>query len=154
MTHLRAHRAIRRSTSWVRAGVWLLGIGALAGCTQYPNTKALCKGHVFLKLEGMVGNGQTLDREEIGMRIENDSISFSGNLLIGGDQIKLCKIGSIEYARKDELYFDTSGCTREGKENISGRTYGTYNYITRKLTLSHQDHKDLTGGSFACQDTK
>ncbi|MGA2549439.1 MAG: hypothetical protein ABSF50_04760 [Burkholderiaceae bacterium] len=133
---------------------YFLILALLGGCTQYPNTVAVCKGQISLKIGEMVGNVQASDKEEIGMRIENDRISLSGNVLIGAEQVRVCRIGSIEFAKKDEIFFDTSGCNRDGKEGLTGRIYGTYNYITRKLNVSHQDRKDLSGGSFVCRDAK
>ena len=89
------------------------------------------------------------------MRIYKDRISLTGNSLQGIDDQMVCQIGSIEFARKDELYFDSDGCQRQKTSEV--RTYGTYNFITSHLSLS--EHFPPTGwtwseGGYECSDAK
>ena len=89
-----------------------------------------------------------MSNQVIGMRLENDQISFSGNQYLLGQKIKVCPIGSIEFATKDEIYFDSSGCsmTTSGWE----RQYGTYNLITKELHLTNGIVTGLVQGAFTC----
>jgi hypothetical protein len=89
------------------------------------------------------------------MRVTDDKVYFSGNSMLLGDGIKICRIGSIEFAKKDEMYFDSAGCSMEGK--ALKRQYGTYNYITKKLNLSNTLENGLVfyiTGAFHCSKTK
>ncbi|MGB8078555.1 MAG: hypothetical protein WCF09_11835 [Gallionella sp.] len=130
--------------------ILLLPLFFLSACSQYPNTKSLCEGEV--SSFGKVNFSDVHD--EIGMSLQNDVINFSGSSLLTGRNIKVCKIGSIEFAQKDEAFFDTSGCTMEGK--IGKRTYGTYNFITKKLHISNEDWLGsdlLLQGTFTCKES-
>ena len=139
---------------------WLLVIFSLliVGCnntstiSEYENGAYLCKGSTHsLAVTGSVAD---LD-DEIAMRVTDDRVFFSGSSMLQGDNIKICPIGSIEFAKKDEMYFDSSGCSMDDK--ALKRQYGTYNYITKKLNLSNEFDNGLVGyiqGSFHCSESK
>ena len=123
----------------------------LTACSQYQNKTMVCNGSIGLwntKLMN-IANSQT-----IGMRIEGDKISLTGNRFQGADEVKVCKIGSIEFAKKDEIYFDTDGCSMTGK-NSKSRKYGTFNYITKELNFTQKfDTLEFNQGTFECKDEK
>jgi hypothetical protein len=141
----------------IRLMIWLLVVASavtLAGCgNQYPESVMLCQGSVNTWVNGHLT--ATLENQTIGMRISQDRISLTGNSFQGIDEQKVCRIGSIEFARKDELFFDSGGCSMKNKSEV--RKYGTYNVITRHLSFS--EHFAPTGmtwsdGNYECSESK
>jgi hypothetical protein len=111
----------------------------LTACAQkdYSNGKYSCNGDIDSHLVFANGSSQnfTHEKQVIAMRIENNKVYFSGNTLLLGDAIQICKIGMIEFAKKDEMYFDTNGCAMNSKEE-KNRKFGTYNFITKVMHLN------------------
>jgi hypothetical protein len=125
----------------------------LEGCSQYPDTVMLCKGSVSAWVNGHLT--AKVDDQSIGMHISNDRISLTGSSFLGVDNQKVCRIASNEYAKKDELVFDTDGCQMKGKSDV--RQYGTYNFITRHLAISnHMPPAGLTwaDGDYECSEAR
>lgn len=128
----------------------LLCVLLLTACSQYEDGKYLCKGSV----RSITAAGSTTSgNQQIAFRLESDKVSFSGNGLLSGDQIGVCEIGSNEFAKKDELFFDTLGCTTNGK-NQTSRKYGTYSKLSKLLVFTNEGADGLVYGTFACDDTK
>ena len=123
----------------------------LISCSQYQDKTMVCKGSISI----WTSSGMNLvDSQIIGMRIEIDKISLNGNGYQGVDELKVCKIGSIEFSKKDVIYFDTDGCSMEGKDTNS-RKYGTYNYITKELNFTQQFNIGLFNqGTYDCKEGK
>lgn len=143
-------RAIRPTICFVAAACALM---SQACSNQYPDTVMLCKGSVNTWVDGHFT--AKLDDQKIGMRISDDRISLTGNSLQGIDEQKLCRIGSIQFAKKDELFFDTDGCHM--KATSEARQYGTYNLISKHLVISN--HLPPTGftwtdGDYECSEAK
>jgi hypothetical protein len=126
----------------------------LAACSnQYPDTVMLCKGSVQTWINGQLG--AKMENESIGMHLSNDRISLTGNGLQGIDEQKVCRIGSIEFAKKDELFFDSDGCSMKNVSEV--RKAGTYNLITRHLSFSvHFPPTGMTwsDGDYECSEAK
>jgi len=123
----------------------------LISCSQYQDKTMFCKGSIALWSQKGVNQ---LNSEVIGMRIEKDKISLSGNGYQSVDELKVCKIGSIEFSKKDVIYFDSDGCSIEGK-NTRSRKYGTYNYITKELNFTQQfDIGFFNQGTYQCKEEK
>ena len=125
----------------------------LAACSsQYPDTVMFCQGSVNTAANGVLGSAEN---QTIGMRVSHDKISLTGNLLQGIDEQKVCRIGSNEFAKKDELFFDSDGCQMNEKSDV--RKYGTYNFITTRLSFTMhlapmmQIHSE---GDYECTDAK
>jgi hypothetical protein len=97
----------------------------------------------------------TKDQQEIAAHIvKRSKINFSGNSLLGGDDISICPAGTLGTSH-DEYLFDSESCS--GSTSGQGRTYGTYNPITRNLSVSSDRHVVdvwLVEGSFACVPIK
>jgi hypothetical protein len=120
---------------------------------QYPDKVMLCRGSVSTWVNARFT--AKVDGETIGMHISKDRISLTGSKFLGLENQPVCPIGSIEFAKNDELYFDTDGCQLKGKSDV--RQYGTYNFITRHLEISN--HLPPTGltwaeGNYLCAETK
>ena len=127
----------------------LLCVLLLTACSQYKDGKYQCKGSV----RSITAAGSTTSgNQQIAFRLDNDKVSFSGNEFLVGDQIGVCEIGSNEFAKKDELFFDTSGCGTNRK-NQESRKYGTYNKLSKVLVLTNEDSNGLIYGTFACDHT-
>lgn len=138
-----------------------LGVGVLATLafqylhlgTQYPDIRMLCKGDIYSHLNGMSSHPSdlTLENQIIGMNIQKDSIELTGNNFQSLNSLNVCKLGETELAKKDELFFDTDGCgTTESTEK---KSFGTFNYITKKLTFTHEfSLTDRNIGQYLCQD--
>lgn len=131
----------------------------LTACTQsnYSNGKHSCNGEVNTNLVYENGNFHnfTEKKQTIAMRIEDNKVYFSGNALLFGDDIKICKIGTIEFAKKDEMYFDTNGCTMKITQE-KHRKWGTYNFITKELHLTNdlENNLNYNSGKFICEIAK
>jgi hypothetical protein len=125
----------------------------LAACgNQYPDTVMLCQGSVNTRVNGHLT--ATMEDEKIGLRISNDKISLTGNSFQAIDEQRVCRIGSIEFAKKDELFFDSGGCTMRQADVRRG---GTYNFITRHLLFSvHFPPTGMTwsDGDYECSEAK
>jgi len=124
--------AIKETIAWILIAFSLLLSGCSGrsgGSSQYENGAYLCKGIIYSLT---VTDSADLTNEEIAMRVTDDKVYFSGNSMLLGDGIKLCPIGSIEFAKKDEMYFDSAGCSMDGKM-LTISADGTYNYITKKI---------------------
>jgi hypothetical protein len=121
----------------------------ITSCSQYQDKKMLCRGTINLwTITGL----NVINSQSIGLRIENDSISLSGNNFQSIEEQKVCKIGTIEFSKKDEIYFDSDGCSMNVK-NIKDRKFGTYNYITKQLSFSQNfDVGTFNEGSYICVD--
>jgi hypothetical protein len=70
----------------------------------------------------------TADDEEIVARITGNAMTFSGNSLLLGRDIKVARIG-------DDIYFDSDTCG--GPVTTQTRQYGTFNRILMTLVLTN-----------------
>lgn len=112
---------------------------SLISCSQYENGKYSCDGSINTNLVYTDGNFSniTSNNEKIGMRIDSHKVYLSGSSLILGDGVQICKIGTIEFAKKDEMYFDNSVCKMQIDLNSTiHRTHGTFNFITKELVVT------------------
>jgi hypothetical protein len=128
----------------------------LTACAQkdYSNGKYSCNGEIYTNIVYVNGNSQNFTHEKqiIAMRIENNKVYFSGSTLLLGDAIQICKVGTIEFAKKDEMYFDTNGCTMNVAQE-KNRKFGTYNFITKVMHLTNELENELgtNSGKFVCE---
>ncbi len=142
----------------VRLTIWLVvaasgGLTLTACSSQYPDTVMLCQGSVNSWINGHFS--AKVDDQKIGMRIFNDRISLTGNSLQGIDEQKVCRIGSIEFAKKDDLFFDSDGCHMKTTSDV--RNYGTYNFITRHLSFTMHlapPGQIWSEGDYECSEAK
>jgi hypothetical protein len=80
--------------------------------------------------------------------VMEDRISFSGNGLLLGTDIPICR-------HTDEFYFDSQSCEGGPVDLSRRREYGTLNKITGELHLSNQSPQlFLVQGSFICKKTE
>ena len=117
----------------------IITLFSLISCSQYENGIYLCDGSINTNLVYKDGNfsNTTSNNEKIGMRIDSQKVYLSGSNLILGDGVQICKIGKIEFAKKDEMYFDNSGCKMQIDLNsMVHRTHGTFNFITKELVVT------------------
>jgi hypothetical protein len=117
----------------------LITVLFLISCSQYENSKYSCDGSINTNLVYEDGNfsNTTSDNQKIGMRIDSQKVYLSGSTLILGDGVPICRIGTIELAKKDEMYFDNSGCKMKiDLGSKTHRTFGTFNFITKKLVVT------------------
>ena len=127
----------------------LLAASVMHGCSRntYQDRTMLCRGSIV----SWTG-GRSLylgDSSKIGLRIENDVVSTSGNGMISVDSIKGCQPNENQYSKKDHLFFDSSGC--RSSEAPTKRTYGSFDYLTKELQISqHFDHLEWVDGKFKC----
>ena len=132
---------------WQNIGAILSVIVAIGLSSQLAvaldDTYLRCKGSVALF--GASGT-ERAEKEEIAAHVTKDRINFSGNVLLVGTDIQICK-------DTEDLYFDSQSC-RGGPVDLSRpREYGTLNKITGELHLSNESPKlpfFLAQGSFTC----
>jgi len=115
----------------------------LFACSQYPNKEFLCKGSTTLQ-------GTKDKNQEIGMRLENDRITFTGNNLISLYSYNVCKIGGS--VTNDEIHFDSNECG--STEKRISRNNGTYNFITKILTIVNVNNGSVFIGDYSCEEVK
>lgn len=123
----------------------------VAACSSgYPKKLLLCEGNVDNLDKNSGASGIIADHSEIAIRIENGKISFSGSNLFIGTDIDVCRLGSSDFAMKDQLFFEAPTCpaTAHGEK----RVYGTYNFITRKLEITDDSPAANLRGTFVCKD--
>jgi hypothetical protein len=103
-------------------------------------------GDLILRCMGTIASFMpstwTKDDQEIAVHIQGQIISFSGNDLLLGQNIRICKGG-------DDVYFDSDTC--EGKVTTNTRQYGTFNRILRRLILTNTTDKIGLTGNFKCE---
>ena len=131
----------------------------ISSCGQYETGKFICKGRLYINNVYPDSTSSFVEQTDqvIAMHIDSSKVDFSGNNLLLGNQIKICKIGEIEFSKKDEMYFDNSGCkTVITNPKNETRKYGTYNFITNELTLTNMLQNDLSmvRGTFTCEEKK
>jgi hypothetical protein len=109
------------------------------------DTYLRCKGSVAIFRETGV---ETIDKQEIAAHVMEDRISVSGNGLLLGTDIPICR-------HTDEFYFDSQSCEGGPVDLSRRREYGTLNKITGELHLSNQSPQlFLVQGSFICKKTE
>jgi hypothetical protein len=143
MTHRRVGgRAFGPSVS-VLIEIWVASQPAVA----LGDTYLRCKGAITILYESGV---QSLEEQEIAAHVLRDRINFSGNHLLRGRDIQICKQST------DDFYFDSRTCEEGGPVDLSRpREYGTLNKITGELSLSNEEpRRPLAQGSFVCKPTE
>ena len=133
----------------------ILAVLACAGCAKTGHTTG--EQDIYLKCTGSIGvigsNSYTAENQEIAAHIKGSKISFSGNDLLGGENISICTTHPDGTAQDAAYYrFDSDSC--ESKQKGDNRTYGTYYWVLRKLDLSHTTSGPVTyiaQGRFKCQ---
>ena len=128
----------------------LLAASVMHGCSRntYQDRTMLCRGSIV----SWTG-GRSLylgDSSKIGLRIENDVVSTSGNGMISVDSIKGCQPNENQYSKRDHLVFDSSGCRSSASPD--NRTYGSFNYLTKELEILQAfDRLEWVSGKFKCE---
>jgi hypothetical protein len=122
----------------------LLTVTAPVQLIALDETYLRCKGTIYVYYETGV---QSLENQEIAAHVLPDRINFSGNSLILGTDIPICRQST------DEFYFDSQSCKEGGPVDLSRpRQYGTVNKVTGELHLSNEAPKQsLAQGSFVCK---
>jgi len=123
----------------------------LISCSEYKDKVMVCKGTVEF------WDGKNLNHFEsslVGLRIENDKITITGNGFHTINEIKVCKINSSNDAKRDKLYFNEGGCADDG-ELRKVKKRGTYNLITKVLVFKYRHSGDRwSEGTYICEDSK
>ena len=118
------------------------------GCSRntYQDRAMLCKGKIVSRSEK--GSEDLGDSFKLGLSIKKDMVSVSGNGIISGERMKGCSPSENPSSKTDEVFFSSSGC---GAKDDIGKTYGTFNYLTNELNISH-DLKETqwVQGMFQC----
>lgn len=117
----------------------------LSGCSNYPDIATSCTGSL-----STAGLGVIDTKSKIGLRIERDKISLTGDWINGLNSLVVCKISSNFISKKDLIYFDTSGCDNIEPSNKENRKYGTYNILTKQLDYT----EPIYSGSYVCSAQK
>jgi hypothetical protein len=108
----------------------LLTVTAPVQLIALDETYLRCKGTIYVYYETGV---QSLENQEIAAHVLPDRINFSGNSLILGTDIPICRQST------DEFYFDSQSCKEGGPVDLSRpRQYGTVNKVTGELHLSNE----------------
>ena len=105
-----------------------------------------CKGVIAIFYDTGV---ESLEKQEIAAHVMQDRINFSGNSLLSGTDIQICRQST------DDFYFDSQSCKGGPVDLSSPREYGTLNKITGELHLSKEAPKlHFAQGSFFCKRTE
>jgi hypothetical protein len=114
-------------------------------------SQVVARGDAYLRCKGTItvyyeSGLQSLENEEIFAHVMHDRINFSGNHLLLGWDIRICRKSS------DEFYFDSQSCKEGGPVDLlRPRQYGTLNKVTGELNLGSEIPKEpFAEGSFAC----
>jgi hypothetical protein len=136
----------------VLGAVTLLGVQRLHFGSQYKDISMVCEGEVFAGLSN--GARSISEIQKIGMRVQDDKIELTGN----GYQVlvatRVCAIGEIAFARKDQIFVDTSGCRMDAKKPEK-RDFASYNYLTKELVFTNQRSFDsYNQGNYVCKEVQ
>jgi hypothetical protein len=93
------------------------------------DTYLQCTGSVSILREDGV---QSVEKQEIAAHVIGELINFSGNALLKGSDIQICRRST------DDLYFDSQSCTGGPVDVWREREYGTLNKITGELHLTNE----------------
>jgi hypothetical protein len=131
-------------------GATLLVIVAVGVASQpavaLEDTYLRCQGSVAIFLESGV---QTVETQEIAAHVMEKRINLSGNDLLKGTDIQICRQST------DEFYFDSQSCNGGRVDLSRRREYGTLNKITGELHLSNESPQlFLVQGAFICKKTE
>ena len=129
--------------------VILLAASVMHGCSRntYQDRTMLCKGSIA---SWTAGRSDYSNGHKIGVRVENDRVSTSGNGLISIEKIRGCRPDENEFSKKDHMFFDSSGCG--AGDRPSKRTYGSIDYLTKEFQISsHFDNLNWVEGTFQCE---
>ena len=130
-------------------GIFGASIFALSTHTKsqpLSDTYLRCKGSIAIFRQWGV---ETVDKQEIAAHVMEDRINFSGNGLLLGTDIQICRHAT------DEFYFDSQSCEGGPADLSRRREYGTLNKITGELHLSNESPQlFLVQGSFMCKKTE
>jgi hypothetical protein len=128
--------------------LYLLIIPLLISCSEYQDIKMTCRGEL-IKIKN---NFLVIPNQLIGLRIDKDKISLSGNPYQSVDELQVCKIGTNEYSKKDTLYFSSWSCEKKGEIGIGTTKYGTYNFLTKELNFTESSgYLNSISGKYSCE---
>lgn len=107
--------------------------------------------NVYLRCKGTIAiHGsqptQIEDKQEIVVHIKSGKISFSGNILLIGENIQICT------PSKPQPYFDSETCEGRSRKDRK-RKYGTFDKVTGALDLTNEIWEGDTAfisGRFTC----
>jgi hypothetical protein len=100
-----------------------------------------CKGQIV----SFRGPSWVKDNELIAAHIKNGRITFSGNSLLQGKNIRISR-------HEDEMYFDSDTCSNVATTET--RQYGTFNRISMTLDLTNTTDQIGVQGHFTCAEAK
>jgi len=132
-------------------GISLLAtMGSPAAVGASAETSLVCQGEISVHPDS--GNATTNREENVSLRVQNDKVIVSGNLLFTPTTAVLCS------NKNDTVFFDSQGCGQDTNLNKS-RTYGTLNKVSGDLVLSYTPdlnefkltHFWLIEGHFVCR---
>lgn len=138
-------------TTATRFLVVVFGISLAVACSKASNP--IASEDAYLKCEGTIaifrdGPLQLVEKQEIAAHIKGTRISFSGNDLLSGENIQICKNDTYG----DQPYFDSESCDGGAKSDPK-RKYGTHNRITGSLDITSgvsDNGASLLTGRFKC----
>jgi hypothetical protein len=139
----RTHQRIRNGADQSKTGAMrtvvqiLTLLLLLAGCNDPDDLLLQCKGDV----SSFMPSVWTQNDEHIAVRISDKKVSFSGNGLLLGKNITICRDG-------DDIYFDSDTC--DNRKTTQNRQYGTYNRILMTLDLTNTTDRIGITGRFKC----
>jgi hypothetical protein len=140
-------QSLTRLNRCAAVAVVVLAATGAAEVVAHDDTYLRCKGTIAIFYERGL---QSLENQVIFVHVLQDRINVSGNSLLAGWDIQICRKST------DEFYFDSQSCKEGGPVDLSRpRQYGTLNKVTGGLSLSNEAPSSrFTEGSFVCQRTE